>query len=214
MYDTCHWQNENCNSVAFTSLKNWGTPISESVVGVTEDGTYCAAPRWRGWWNPQTIKAGRCGGEERPHLQDKRLYLRLFCTYGLSEDQSKPIFEATVTTQGCQIWPYPCEWLFHWYHFPNHWCCQFLSCLRWSTATIFPTSPSTLSSLHTPLTCRGSSPTTPLGWRGTTSMQGGLWIFQYYRPHSRKTANYRPIFSFFNCSCLSCKILCYYNWDG
>ena len=28
------------------------------------------------------------------------------------------------------------------------------------------------------------------------NLQGGLWGFQYYRPHPHKTANYRPIFIF------------------
>ena len=41
------------------------------------------------------------------------------------------------------------------------------------------------------------------------SLQGGQWGFQYYRPHPHKTANYRPIFIFLNCSRLPCKILCY-----
>ena len=27
-------------------------------------------------------------------------------------------------------------------------------------------------------------------------VQGGLWSFQYYRPHPHKTANYRPILFF------------------
>ena len=39
-------------------------------------------------------------------------------------------------------------------------------------------------------------------------LQGGLWGFQYYWPHPHKMANYQQIFIFFNCSCLSCKILC------